>query len=148
MWYSISCPDRLLEWRRWRQELDKVDLHSALDHVAKTWMMVPRVNHYLAPDEVDKWPNPWELVNDNHFCDLAVALGMFYSLQLSKHANDIDVELAIYSYTSGWINLCRVDGGLSVLNWEQGQIVNTPTLPSSATLIHRYKKLDLAAKLG
>ena len=148
MWYSISCPDRILQWRSWRQELDNLEIGPALDLVAKTWMMVPRVNHYLAPDLFDSWPNPWELINDNIYCDLAVALGMFYSLQLSKHSAHHEFDLMTLRDSSGWIHLCRIDHGLSVLNWWEGKIVNTPTLPPGTEIIHHYNKVDLASKLG
>lgn len=148
MWYHISCPDRILQWRRWRQELDEIDVTAALGLVCMNWMMVPRVNHYLAPDLPDTWPTPWELINDNHYCDLAVALGMFYSLQLSKHAKDHTFDVTILRGPTGWIHLCRMDHGLSVLNWEEGSILNTPTLPQGTVIIHSYNKLDLAHKLG
>lgn len=148
MWYDISCANRLMVWRQWRQTLDSMDYVSALSEVARIYMMVPRVNHYLAPDEQDRWPTPWELVNDNIYCDLAVGLGMFYSLQLSTHAQDHEFSMIILKHDAGWINLCAADGWLNVLNWQEGAIVNTPTLPSTANVIHQYYKIDLAAQLG
>lgn len=148
MWYDISCGDRLLRWREWRLSLDDLSFEQALSTVAKTWMMVPRVNHYLAPDEIHNWPTPWELINDNMYCDLAVALGMLYSLQLSKHGNQHEFSLAIVNHNSNWLNLCLADGWLNVLNWQEGAIVNTPTLPDTTILHHHYNKVDLVKQLG
>ena len=149
MWYSLSCPDRLLRWREWRKSLDSMDLEPALAEIARTWMLVPRIDHYLSPDEIMRWPTPWELVNDNHYCDLAVCLGMFYSISLSKHSKH-GPEMVIYKDVEehSWYHLCQIDDFKYVLNWDQGRIVNTPTLPSSARLVHRYKEVDLAAQLG
>ena len=149
MWYSVSCPDRLLIWREWRKGLDRMDLETAVHAVASTYMLVPRINHYLAADEKDRWPTPWELVMDNHYCDLAVALGMFYALSLSKHAEH-GPEILIYKDTEkhSWYHLCSIANQKYILNWDQGRIVNTPTLPSGAHQVHRYKEIDLAAQLG
>ena len=149
MWYSISCPDRLLRWRDWRQGLDLMDVEPASTEIAKTWMMVPRINHYLSPDESHKWPTPWELINDNHYCDLAVCLGIFYTFCLTKHREQRP-EINIYKdvVAHSWYHLCSLPKQKYILNWDQGRIVNTPTLPSSARLIYRYKDLDLAAQLG
>lgn len=149
MWYSLSCPDRLLRWRDWRRELDNMTAEAALAEIASTWMRVPRVAHYLSPDEIQRWPTPWELVNDNHYCDLSVCLGMFYTICLSKHRR-LDPEMVIYKDASehSWYHLCQIPQLKYVLNWDQGRIVNTPTLPSSARLIHRYKEIDLALQLG
>jgi hypothetical protein len=107
------------------------------------------VDHYLSPDEIDRWPTPWELVNDNHYCDLAVCLGMFYTISLSKHSRH-HPEIAIFkdSQDHAWYHLCQIGSFKYVLNWDQGRVVNTPTLPSSAILVHSYKEVDLAAQLG
>ena len=148
MWYNISCADRLLRWRDWRHSLDDLSYDQALIEVSKTWMMVPRVNHYLTPDEIESWPTPWELINDNMYCDLAVALGMLYSLQLSKHSQEHKFSLAIIKHDSNWMNLCLADGWLSVLNWQEGFVVNTPTLPVTAIVQYHYNKVDLARQLG
>ena len=149
MWYSLSCPDRLLRWREWRRELDNMTADAALAEIAKVWMLVPRVGHYLSPDEIHRWPTPWELVNDNHYCDLAVCLGMFYTICLTKHRK-IGPEITIYKDTSAhsWYHLCQIPQLKYVLNWDQGRIVNTPTLPNGACQVHRYKEVDLAAQLG
>lgn len=148
MWHALSSADRILSWRSWRLQLDDMPVSIALESVAKAWMMVPRVNHYLSPDDIHAWPTPWQLINDNMYCDLSVALGMFYSLQLSRHSAQHAFSIDIYQDHSGWINLCSMDGGLSILNCYQGMIVNTPTLPSAAKLRFSYNQVDLADKLG
>lgn len=149
MWYNINCKDKINAWRNWRQALDNMTLNEALADVACEWAKVPTIDHYLVPEELEKWPSPWELINDNCYCDLAIALGMCYSLSLSKHANS-DIVLNIYRdyEASSWIHLCLVDNGKYVLNWNHGQVVNTPALQKSSKLIYQYKEIDLAVKLG
>lgn len=113
--------------------------------VAKAWQLVPRVNHYLVPDLEDDWPNPWELINENHYCDLAIALGIFYTLALTKHQYILKLE--IYKSHEGFDNLCIVDEGKYYLNWSLGQVVNTPTFENKK-LVYSYTVEDLKSKLG
>lgn len=146
MWYDNNCRDRILEWRRWRQRLDSMPWQECVCEVAKVWHLAPRVNHYLLPDLSADWPNPWELINENYYCDLAIALGMFYTLILTNHPENVDVKLQIYQGDSGFDHLCVVDGGKYYLNWSSGEIVNTPTL-TNTKLVYSYSKEDLLSKL-
>jgi len=149
MWHDNNCRDRILRWRDWRCTLDLLPFEDALREVAMAWGMAPIVNHYLAPDEVDAWPQPWELIDDNHYCDLAVCLGMYYSLMLSKH-NTHDFSIVLYKddVEQSWYHLCLVDGGKYVLNWNIGSVLNTSPVPQTARIIHHYKQIALADKLG
>lgn len=149
MWYDMGCRDRILAWREWRKGLEDLTLEEALAETARAWANVPLVNHYLVPEEVDKWPTPWELISDNHYCDLAICLGMFYSLELSKHrTHDIVMNLYRADSESTWYHLCQIGQGKYVLNWNRGGIVNNSTLQKSALLVYQYKEIDLASKLG
>lgn len=148
MWYELSCRDRILSWRNWRKSLDELSWHECLNEVAKSWNRVPQINHYLTPDQVNQWPNPWELINDNIYCDLSIALGMFYSLILTKHPEAESSSINIYNSNNGWINLCIVNNGICALNWILGSAVNTSTLPTNTmSLNFSYTKIDLSAQL-
>jgi len=149
MWHISGCDDRIAIWRDWRTRLGSMDLCAALSEIATAWSKIPLASHYLSPDETHRWPSPWELINDNFYCDLAVCLGMHYSISLSAHGSHVS-EIIIYKdhLAHSWYHLCQIDGGKYVLNWDKGRIVNTLTLPISARLVHRYKDVDLAAWLG
>lgn len=149
MWHETSCRDRILHWRNWRKGLDALSFDDALATVCHEWMMVPTVNHYLTPDDPTQWPTPWELVADNHYCDLAVCLGIFYSLSLSKHRDEHSFSIVIYDdpINHRWYNLCMIDDGKTAANLEAGIPVNI-ALPETAILKFQYTKFDLVDKLG
>lgn len=46
------------------------------------------VNYYLHAIDIQNWPSPWDLLNDNEYCVYARGLGMAYTLHLSN-INDI-----------------------------------------------------------
>lgn len=119
-------------------------LEEAVQSTAITWGKVPTVNHYLAPDSPEQWPTPWELINDNHYCDLAICLGMFYSLALTQNTDDL--ELRIYNFENNYLPVCTV--GKYAINMDHGAVVNIHSLPDQAFLIYHYKKVDLSSKIN
>lgn len=148
MWHDISCRDRILKWREWRNGLKDLTLNECLKEVAAQWAKAPVVNHYLFPDNTDEWPDPWNLINDNIYCDLAITIGMFYTLALcdNPYISD-DISINIYKTEDGWVNLCSVDGGLYMLNWEPRSIVNISTISNLGDPFFVYTKIDLTNKL-
>ena len=106
IWRDISCRDRILKWRQWRNSLTPLTLDTCLTEVAVAWAKTPQVNHYLIPDDITDWPDPWNLINENIYCDLGVTLGIFYTLSLcdNPHVND-NIRIEIYKTSDGWINL-------------------------------------------
>lgn len=149
LWHDISCRDRILKWREWRNSLVPLTLDECLKEVAINWAKAPLINHYLTPDDINEWPDPWQLINDNIYCDLSIALGMFYSLALcdNPHISD-NIRIEIYKTSDGWINLCSIDQGLYMLNWAPRSIVNISTLPNLGNPIFVYSKIDLVNKLN
>lgn len=149
IWHDINCRDRILKWREWRNSLAALSLEDCLTEVAVTWAKAPVVNHYLIPDDLNDWPDPWNLINDNIYCDLGVALGMFYTLHLcdNPHISD-NIRIEIYNSTNGWINLCSIDSGLYMLNYTPGGVVNNSTLSNLGKSIFSYSKIDLTLQLN
>lgn len=149
IWHDISCRDRILRWREWRNTLSTLTLDECLKEVATAWAKAPVVNHYLIPDDINEWPDPWNLINDNIYCDLGIALGMFYTLSLCDNPNVSDnIRIEIYKSSDGWTNLCSVDNGLYMLNWAQRAVVNKSTIPNLGNLNFSYSKIDLTNKLN
>ena len=149
IWHDINCRDRILKWREWRNSLTLLSLEDCLKEVAVAWAKAPIVNHYLIPDEISEWPDPWNLINDNIYCDLSITLGMFYTLTLCDNPNINDnVRIEIYKSNDGWINLCSVEGGLYMLNYNLGSVVNNSTIPNLGNPTFIYSKIDLTSKLN
>ena len=147
MFHNINCKDRILEWRVWRQGLNKLSWEDSLKEVNSAWSLAPRVNHYLTPDIPDEWPNPWELINDNIYCDLSIALGMYYTIALTDHILADTAKIEIYKTNEGWINLCSVEHGLYMLNYFPFNIVNKSIFPIKERPTFVYSKVELANKL-
>lgn len=124
MWFNRPVQERIQSWRDWRLQLSDQPIDLAIGEIASVWGKVPLSSHYLHPSVSEDWPNPWQLINDNIYCELAVALGMCYTISLLDHKDIDDVTLEIYDTGSGWLNLSSVNQGKYVLNYNVGSIVN------------------------
>lgn len=149
MWFNEPPDRRIVAWRDWRNSLDRLNSNEIVNQVCKDWSRVPTVLHYLSPDQPDQWPNPWELVYSNIYCDLAVCLGMFYTFCLLETTEFDDVELKIYRTDSGWTNLSSINQGKYVLNYNYGQVVNSQCVSEDQMkLAYSYSKFDLLHKFS
>jgi len=120
--FQSSYEARLQDWFQLRKSVTSLPIEQQCIAIDKWWQQAPMVNHYLHPHEIDTWPGPWELLNDNEYCSLARGLGMIYTLLLTgvtdvdfcigKDDNDEDVALV------------TVDNAKYVLNYWPDMVVN------------------------
>ena len=92
--------------------------------------MLPIDNHYLHWDDTRNWPDPWDLLADGIFCNLAKSLGIVYTLQLIDRPDINDIKIV---QTNEGDNLVVVNRGLYILNWSPTEILNNDTLQTEIT---------------
>ena len=83
--------DRLLEWKQFRDHIEVST--DPLKDVANFWGNAPFVSSYLNPQNPSEWPDPWHLVLDSRLDDLAIALGMLYTIKLTRRFMDSKCEI-------------------------------------------------------
>jgi hypothetical protein len=93
-----------------------------LEDINSWWFAVPWRPYYLHWDDQLNWPDPWQLLSDNHYCDLARGLGILYTITLLDRADLGDAALVL---TDSGDNLVQVSKSKYILNWDQDTIVNT-----------------------
>lgn len=135
--FKLPADDRLVRWREFRKSLDNLPFDQALTYTAEFWQSCPFSPYYLDPAQPATWPNPWTLVEENYYCDIAKALGMLYTIKFTKH--DPDVELRTYydPETKYNYNLVWIEQGKYVLNLIEGEVVNK-TLTKNLKLKVKY----------
>jgi hypothetical protein len=107
--FQLNYDTRLQHWHNLRQTLQNADTLTKCVEIDSWWQSAPLVSHYLHPHEMESWPGPWELLNDNEYCHLARGLGMIYTLLLlgitdidfclGKDDNSEDVVLVLVQDT-------------------------------------------------
>ena len=127
MW-NLEPNERLREWKQFRERINNLDFDQALTETVHLWSYAPYVNKYLDRFDNSDWPDPWQLLYDNAYCDLAKALGMLYTLYLSTHYERSFSELEIRVYKNNnngdIFNIVWIDQGKYILNFTFDTIVN------------------------
>jgi hypothetical protein len=120
MW-PVTFSDRLAAWADLRSQCESLDVESALTTINDWWFTTPWQPYYLHWDDQPKWPDPWQLLSDNVYCDLARGLGILYTVSLLDRADMADAELVLAEDGS---NLVQVAKEKYILNWNRDLIVN------------------------
>jgi hypothetical protein len=121
MW-PVNFAQRLESWNSLRDRAQTLPVEQALKDINAWWFDVPWRPYYLHWDDQSNWPDPWQLLSDNHYCDLARALGILYTITLLDRADLGDATLVL---TDSGDNLVQVAKSKYILNWDQDTIVNT-----------------------
>ena len=89
--FDLYGNHRLTEWKQIRSELETAA--DPLRLVAELWARAPLVNPFIDPTDPDSWPDPWHLVLDDRYDDLAVVIGMLYTIKLTQRFMDSHCEI-------------------------------------------------------
>jgi len=121
MWLS-NFGDRLSSWNLLRSQCQSLDTTSSLATINSWWYNCPWKPYYLHWDDQPNWPDPWQLLSDNYYCDLARGLGILYTITLLDRADLADATLVL---TETGDNLVLVNKSKYILNWDKDTVVNT-----------------------
>lgn len=121
MW-SPSFDNRLASWNQLRADAQNLPLESALLRINQWWFESPWRPYYLHWDDQPIWPDPWQLLSDNVYCDLARALGILYTISMVDRKDMTPADLIL---TEDGSNLVQVAKEKYILNWNPDSVVNT-----------------------
>lgn len=144
MW-TLKPTERLNAWREFRTQINQQTLDDALKNTVHLWSYAPFVNYYLNPDNPEEWPDPWTILHENYYCDIAKALGMLYTLQFSDHGKNLTIELRIYYHQieKVYYNIVWINQGKYILNMSFDEVVNKAHIDNNMKLKHCYTAADL-----
>jgi len=127
MFYN-RAEQKILDWREFRSSLIvwPDDIHV----VTKKWGDAPISKGYLTYENTNAWPDAWTLINEGIYCDISIALGMFYTLYYSSYNNKDTMKIEHYHIPTEHqtLNLVSLEGGKYMLNYHRGQAVNIHTI--------------------
>ena len=129
---------RLESWNLLRDQCQNLPASKALEDINRWWFNVPWQPYYLHWDDQLIWPDPWQLLSDNVYCDVARGLGILYTITLLEHPDLTFTDLVL---TKDGYNLVLVDKTKYILNWESDTIVNNNL---ELKIRQQYKKYQIA----
>ena len=112
--------NRLEAWNQLRNQSLEQPLDTVLSSINTWWFHTPWVPYHLHWDERTNWPDPWQLLEDNVYCELARGLGMLYTIAIINRA---DIDTVVLTEVDS-DNLVLIDKSKYILNWDKEEIVN------------------------
>ena len=138
MIWPATFSARLESWNLLRDQCINLPVASALEDINAWWFRTPWQAYHLHWDDSESWPDPWQLLSDNIYCELARGLGILYTITLLDRADLAPAELIL---TQDDVNLVQVAKEKYILNWDADTVVNTI---QATTIKRQYQQQQIA----
>jgi hypothetical protein len=119
--WPATFESRLDSWTQLRTRANTLPVPQALEAINTWWFSSPWTGYHLHWDDQAEWPDPWQLLDDNIFCEVARGLGILYTITLLDRTDIDSAELVL---SKNGHNLVQVDKSKYILNWDKSTIVN------------------------
>lgn len=131
--FDLYDNDRLIKWKQFRDSVETSQ--TPLEDVVHLWSRAPFVSPYLNPLTPDLWPDPWHLVLDSKLDELAITLGMLYTLKLTQRFIESRFEIHMSTSKENRYNQYFLVVDNHVLNLEYGCVLPASRVESLQTSI-------------
>ena len=91
--FEKNYDQRLVTWAEFRKNLE--ESQDPISDVINLYRHAPAIRFYTDPWDESRWPSPWELLQENEYCEFNIVLGMYYSLQLTERFKHTPFEIHI-----------------------------------------------------
>lgn len=91
--FDLSYEQRLDAWRSFRDYLEHSD--NPIQDTIDFYKGADRIGLNCDPWDTATWPTPWELLEENVYCDCCILLGICYTLALTDRFRSSVLELRI-----------------------------------------------------
>ncbi len=140
MVWPATFESRLDSWTQLRTRAKTLPIDAALEDINTWWFSSPWTGYHLHWDDQTDWPDPWQLLDDNIFCEVARGLGILYTITLLERADIHSAELIL---TKTGHNLVLVDKSKYILNWDKSTVVN---INPEAKIVKKLTQLQVSEK--
>ena len=134
--FNLNYEDRLQDWSRFRESLEKAD--DPFQDVIAYYRKIPVVSIHTDPWAKETWPDPWQLILENQYCSFCIVLGQCYSLQLTERfsGSDFEIHIAIDRKKSDTYYMLYVDD--KVIGYIADGYIQQKDLPHSLEFQKSY----------
>ena len=122
MKWPATFEARLDNWNQLRTQVADQPVESALETINSWWFQSPWTAYHLHWDDQNTWPDPWQLLSDNMYCEVARGLGILYTITCLNRGDMDSAELVL---TNDDRNLVLLDKSKYILNWDRTVVLNT-----------------------
>jgi len=134
--FDKKYEDRLLLWREFRESLETSE--DPLQDVVNFYSNAPIVPIQVDPYTQDNWPNPWEIIKENNYCEFVKLLAISYTLQLCERFIDTGFEINIVRDDKRSSTEYLLFVGDMCIGYDQQHVVPRTNLPEHLILETSY----------
>jgi hypothetical protein len=91
--FDKTYEHRLQSWHDFREQIESEQ--DPIQFVIDNYEQPPTVSMHTDPWTPEQWPSPWELIQENQYCEFCKLLGICYSLQLTDKFSQANFEIHI-----------------------------------------------------
>ena len=139
--FDKKFEDRLKAWHDFRETLltDPDPIQSTIDF----WSNAPITSRNIDPYDQSTWPDPWQMIEENSFCEYTKTLAIAYTLKLTDIYQDWQPTfyVGLDKSQSRLYYMCVLND--NVLGFDLEKSVHITQLPKSIHIQKTIQLLDL-----
>lgn len=127
--FNKSYEQRLSDWRNFREQLEHCD--DPITATLQFYDSAPLVSIQTDPYTPSTWPSPWELLEENVYCEYCKLLAICYTLQLTERFSDsrFEIHIGIDRVESSTYYLLYIDN--TVIGYDENRHIHSDDVPDS-----------------
>jgi hypothetical protein len=140
MIFFDNFENRLKSWVDFRSTLETEK--DPLQKVINFWNRAPIGSRTCDPFDQSTWPDPWEIIADNNYCEFTKILAMYYTLALTDTYKECyyEIQIAKNSDAHEILYLLIIDD--QVLGYHYDRPIFQEDLPTNLNIQASYPMLD------
>lgn len=91
--FNKPFEERLLVWKKFREQLE--DSTNPIQDCIDFFKDAPLVNIQADAYDQSTWPDPWQMIEENFYCEFVKILAICYTLQLTDRFSRSNFEIHI-----------------------------------------------------
>lgn len=136
--FLMSSSQRMTEWKNFRHTLKSLSDTEQLKAVTEFWAQAPLMTIAHDPEELDCYPGPWEMMEQNDWCGNSIAVGMEFTLRLAGwDANRLRI-IMLKDYDISEQKLVVEVDGKYLLNYEYGAVAELPNTDHERLTVWKF----------
>ena len=135
--FDKSDVERLRAWYEFRLNLETAD--DPIQDTIDLYNKAPLVSRMMDPYESESWLDPWELLNENLYCEFSIILGIGYTLSLTDRFLNEGKEIHICTNKEIAQTKYLLYIGNNVIGYRRDSVVDKAEIDSSWVVERVYQ---------
>lgn len=134
--FDKKFDDRLRAWIEFRNTLEISN--NPIQDTIELYSRAPMVNIQVDPWNQDTWLDPWQLLQENKYCEFAKLLGIFYTLKLTTRFSDHSAEIHICTDKEKSQSMYLLFFDNKIIGYDNYKAVDIDDLPKKLKIETKY----------